>query len=65
MAKIKIEEIKEGMHVLINGKKCKVTGFEKSNVGKFGKVKCRIEAVDEKNETIIVIRLSDDTIEVL
>ena len=41
MEKIKVEDIKENMILLINGQKCKVKKFEKSNIGKHGKIKCR------------------------
>jgi len=63
MAKIKVEEIKEGIDILINGQKCNVKKFEKSNIGKFGKVKCRIEAVNENKEDIVIIRLANDFVE--
>jgi len=61
---ILVSEIKVGDKVMIDDTYYKVTSFEKSNVGKHGKVKCRIEAVDEKGNEKVIIRVADSEIQV-
>ena len=48
--------------ILVEGKKLKIEKIEKSDLGKHGKIKVRIEALDGK-EKIILIRLSEDMFE--
>lgn len=48
--------------ILIEGKKIKIEKIEKSDLGKHGKVKVRIEGLSGK-EKVILIRLSEDLFE--
>ena len=48
--------------ILVEGKKLKIEKIEKSDLGKHGKIKVRIEALDGK-EKIILIRLPEDMFE--
>jgi len=63
MAEVKIKDLKEGDQIKIESQFCKIIKFEKSNIGKHGKVKCRIETLNSKGENQILIRLEEDTIE--
>ena len=63
MPEVKVESLKPGDEIKVENEFCKITKFEKSNIGKHGKVKCRIEALSSKGETKILIRLAEDTIE--
>lgn len=53
------KDLKEGEIVNIAGQKCTINGIELSDIGKHGKRKCRIEAITEKNEKIVIIRPED------
>ncbi len=65
MAKLKLAgEVKIGDKVLIDDQYYTVTGFEKSNIGKHGKAKCRIEGKDEKGSQKVIIRTTDSEIQV-
>jgi len=48
--------------ILVEGKKIKIEKIEKSDLGKHGKVKVRIEGLAGK-EKIVLIRLSEDMFE--
>lgn len=61
----KFSEIKVNDTVLVDGVKISVTEFEMSNIGKHGSVKCRIVGLNEKNERVVIIKESEDTVEVL
>ena len=62
MAEVPVESLKVGDEIKLEGTYFKIITFEKSNLGKQGKAKCRIEA--EKNgEKKIIIRLANDTLE--
>lgn len=65
MAKLKLAgEIKIGDRILIDDKYYTVIGFEKSNVGKHGKAKCRIEGKDEQGNEKVIIRTTDSEVQV-
>jgi len=55
-------DLKPGDSITVEGKKIKIEKIEKSDLGKHGKVKVRIEGLAGK-EKIILIRLSEDLFE--
>ena len=63
MPEVEIQALKEGDEIKIDTEFCKILKFEKSNIGKHGKIKCRIEFQTPKGEKKIIIRLAEDTIE--
>lgn len=63
MSEVKVETLKKGDEIKIDTEFCEITQFEKSNLGKQGKVKCRIVVKSPKGEQKILIRLAEDTIE--
>lgn len=64
MAEKIIKELKEGDLVLIDDSKYKIKKLEFSNIGKHGKSKCRIEAMNNAGEKKVIIKVVDDTIEI-
>jgi len=56
-------DLKPGEHILVEGRKLKIEKIEKSDLGKHGKVKVRIEGFAGK-EKIVLIRLSEDLFEI-
>lgn len=63
--KKKFSELKVGDKIVVDGVNISVTEFEMSNIGKHGSVKCRVVGLNDKNERVVVIRNSDDDIDVL
>lgn len=64
MAEKDVKDLKEEDSVLIDDIKYKIKKIEFSEIGKHGKSKCRIEAVNDKGEEKVIIKIADDTIEV-
>ena len=61
----KVNEVKEGTYILIDGKICKITKIEKSKAGKHGSAKARIEAVElDTGRKKQVLKSTSDNIEV-
>ena len=63
MAKKAVQDLKEGDKISLNNEVCTITKIEKSNIGKHGRVKYRIESTTEKNEPKIIVRSADDVID--
>lgn len=59
MVRVEAKKIKAGDKIIIEEIICTVKKVEVSNIGKHGKVKCRIETVDDKGNEKVVIRPSD------
>jgi translation elongation factor P/translation initiation factor 5A len=59
------KDIKKGEKISIAGQTCLVNDIEISEIGKQGKRKCRIEALTEKQEKIVIIRPEDYPFEVI
>lgn len=57
------KDLKKGDKILYDNQKLTVEKIETSKVGKLGKQKCRIEALDENNEKKVFITLYDDEIQ--
>ena len=55
-------ELKKGDKILYEDQNLTVESIETSKVGKLGKQKCRIEALNEKGEKKVFITLFDDEI---
>lgn len=53
------KDLQKGDKILIAGQECTVEDIEISEIGKHGKRKVRIEAVTQKQERIVIIRLED------
>jgi len=64
MSEKEVKDLKKGEFVLIDDSKYRIENIEFSNIGKHGKSKCRIEAVNDKGEKKVVIKIAEDTIEV-
>jgi len=62
--KKKAKDLKKGNMIIIAGINCVIQNIEISEIGKHGKRKCRIEAKDNKNKKIVVIRPEDYPFEV-
>ncbi|HIQ50656.1 MAG TPA: translation initiation factor IF-5A [Nautiliaceae bacterium] len=61
----KVNEVKEGTYILIDGVICKITKIEKSKAGKHGSAKARIEAIElESGRKKQIIKSTSDNIEV-
>ncbi len=65
MVEKKAKDLKEGDVIEIYGDKFKVKKIEFSNIGKHGKSKCRIETANNKGEEKVIIRVTDDVLEVV
>jgi translation elongation factor P/translation initiation factor 5A len=53
------KDLKKGEKIILAGQPCEIFSFEISDIGKQGKRKVRIEAMNAKNEKIILIRPED------
>lgn len=62
MSEKEAQKLEKGDKILYNNLKLIVEKIEVSNIGKHGKAKCRIEALDEKNEKKVFITLADEKI---
>ncbi len=62
--KKKAKELKKGDRIVIAGGEWVVEEIEMSDIGKQGTQKCRIVAVDDKKEKVVVIRPVDYPFEV-
>jgi translation initiation factor 5A len=61
----KVNEVKEGTYILIDGAICKITKIEKSKAGKHGSAKARIEAVElETGRKKQILKSTSDNVEV-
>jgi len=61
----KVNEVKEGTYILIDGVVCKIVKIEKSKAGKHGSAKARIEAIElETGRKKQIIKSTSDNIEV-
>ena len=63
MVKKEVKDIKEEDSVVINKVKYKVKKVEFSQIGKHGKSKARLELVDEQGKEIVLVKLTDDSVE--
>ena len=64
MKEVKFKDLKKGDKIILNNEQHIIENIEFSKIGKHGKSKCRIEAKNTKtNETKVIIRLNEDTIE--
>jgi len=57
--KKKAKDLKVNEKIKIADQTCTIKEIELSEIGKHGKRKCRIEAVTENNEKIVIIRPED------
>lgn len=64
MTEKEVKDLKEGDEILIDDVKFKIKKIESSQMGKHGKSKCRIEAVNDAGEEKVIIKIAEDTIEV-
>jgi len=67
MVEIQVEKvinIKPGRYIYYNGKIYKVVSVETSKTGKHGSAKARIEAISLDGEKIVIIKPTQDNIEV-
>ncbi len=64
MPEREVKDLKQGELILIEDAIYTIKKLEFSSIAKHGKSKCRIEAVNDKGEEKVVIRLAEDTIEV-
>jgi len=55
----KASELKEGDKIKLAGKTFKILSIETSEIGKQGTKKCRIEAISDSEEKVVVIRPED------
>ncbi len=53
------KDLKQGDKILIADQSCTIEDIEISDIGKHGKRKCRIEALTEKGDKIVIIRPED------
>ena len=58
----KAQDLKKGDKIIYNDLKLTVDSIEVSKIAKHGKAKCRIEALDSKNQKKIFITLADEEI---
>lgn len=63
--KKKASELKKGMKIKIAGKNFVIKDFEISDIGKQGVKKCRIVAISETGEQIVIIRPEDYPFEII
>lgn len=59
----KVAELKKGSKFILNGEKLTVEKIEFSKIGKLGKSKCRVEALNESNEKKVLILQTDQDVE--
>lgn len=60
------KDLTEGQTIRVDEGTLKIISIKVSNIGKHGRSKCRIEAVNTiTNETTILIKGADETIDVL
>lgn len=64
MAEKLVKDLKQGDKILIESELFSIKKLEFSNIGKHGKAKCRIEAVNDSGDEKIIIKIAEDTIEV-
>jgi len=64
-SQIEIKNLKEGDKIIYEEQILTIKNIETSNIGKHGKVKRRIEAISDSGEKKVIIRQSDDTIDIL
>ncbi len=60
----KVNDIKVGNYIYVNGKVYRVVNIEKSKTGKHGSAKARIEAVSFDGDKVVLIKPTQDPIEV-
>jgi translation initiation factor 5A len=61
----KVNEVKVGTYILVDGKICKIVKIEKSKAGKHGSAKARIEAVElDTGRKKQILKSTSDNIEV-
>ena len=56
------KDLKKGDKIIFENLKLKIEKVEVSNIGKHGKAKCRLEALDENNEKKVFITLAEEDI---
>lgn len=59
------KDLKKGDKINIAGKSYVIEAFELSEIGKQGKRKVRIEAVNEENKKLVLIRPEDYPFQIL
>ena len=60
----KAKDLAKGEKIILDNVELTVSSIEVSKIGKFGKAKCRIEALNNQQEKKIFIVLADDDIQV-
>lgn len=56
-------ELKECNKIILDGEKFTIEKIEFSKIGKMGKAKCRMEAINDKKERKVFILLTDQEIQ--
>jgi len=59
MVKKQAKDLIKGEKIKINNQEYVVEGVEVSKLGKQGKPKCRIEALDSSGKKLVIIKLAD------
>ena len=57
------KDLKKGDKINLTGKTCLIENTEISDIGKQGKRKCRIVAITDEGEKIVIVRPEDYPIE--